>query len=107
MIENFEQDETITPRLAYIIDEDGFVIDTTVVYTIDEYVDGNLVTFKHPSNVTFFKMKWNGSEWVEGKTQAEFEEDAFLESLIPTTDEIANAEFELKILNILMEVELI
>lgn len=35
------------------------------------------------------------------------EEEALLNSLIPTTDEIASAELEIKILNILMEVEVI
>lgn len=97
-------------KLVYEIDSDGFLIESHVT-EVDE--TGKVIDENKQHYVTkeiktgFYKAKWTGIEWVEDKTQAEFEEDAFLESLIPNAEEIVNAEFEIKILDILMEVELI
>lgn len=70
-------------------------------------------TYKVPINHTkvrppdgLFKATFDEQTqtWYEGKTQAEFEEDAFIQSLTPSATEIADAELEIKIINILLEV---
>lgn len=95
---------------VFEISEEGYILGT-YVKEIDS--GGNLIEELPPNFVIvrpqdgLFRAKWTGTEWVEDKTQAEFEEDDFLESLTPTPEEIVNAEFEIKTLNILMEVGLI
>lgn len=61
-------------RLAYIIDENGFVLSTDVVYSEEEYFEGNLVAVSLPPDVSFFKRRWDGERWVEGATQEEIDE---------------------------------
>ena len=94
----------------YEIDSDGFLLD---IHPAEVDVQGvpiidpgfDYITTDPPEGL--YRHKWTGAEWVETKTQAEFEEEEFLQSLIPSSDEIEAAEFEIKILNILMEVEVI
>lgn len=89
---------------AYEIDDNGRIIES---HFIDAETNQNdrMITIEIPRDI--FIPIWNGYEWTEGKTQAEIEEDEYLNSLIPSAEEIEAAEFEIKILNILMEVELI
>ncbi|KAA0941626.1 hypothetical protein FQ087_20955 [Sporosarcina sp. ANT_H38] len=86
----------------------GFNEEDKPIYEIlDGYVDTPLPTDEKGWQLPFYLPRWTGEEWVEGKSQSEFDEEAFLDALIPSAEDIANAEFEIKILNILMEVELI
>jgi len=97
-------------RIAYIIDDNGFVIDSYVVSSAEEYVDGNVIVVRPPIDVLFYKRKWDGSKWVEGETaeeRAEREAQQLLESLKPSPEEIANAELEIKMLTMLTELGVI
>lgn len=99
-------------KTIYGIDEQGFMTYETMEIGYEDdvpegYVDTPLPTNKKGNQLPFWKPKWTGTEWVEGKTTEEFEEEAMLELLNPTPQEVSEAEFEIKILNTLMEVELI
>lgn len=97
-------------KVAYEVDDSGFIKEVLIVeFDKDgnpiEELRENIIIISPPDGL--YRAKWTGDEWIEGKTQSKFEEDAFVESLTPSEEEIANAEFEIKILNILMEVELL
>lgn len=96
-------------KQVYEVDDLGYIKEIYVAEIIDdEIVDEDkkhLIFIDPPQGL--FRAKWDGQEWIEGKSQAEFEEEEFLNSLTPSAEEIANAEYEIKTLNILMEVELI
>ena len=99
-------------KTIYAIDKQGFMTYETVEigYRDDVpagYVDIPLPTDKNGNQLPFWEPKWTGTEWVEGKSIEEFEEEAMLELLSPTPKEVSEAELEIKILNTLMEVELI
>ncbi|MED4401352.1 hypothetical protein [Metabacillus fastidiosus] len=96
---------------AYDVDESGLIVEYYLIEVDDEGTPieeelEHLITAQLPQP-NFYRPKWTGTEWIEDKTQAEFDEEALLELLIPSITEIENAEFEIKILTILMEVELI
>ncbi|MFJ7731171.1 hypothetical protein ACIQXF_04680 [Lysinibacillus sp. NPDC097231] len=102
--------EEAIDRIAYIVDDNGFVIDSYVVSSVDEYVDGNVIVVRPPIDVSFYKRKWDGSKWVEGETaeeRAERESKLLIESLKPTPSEISDAELEIKILTTLTELGVI
>lgn len=52
----------------------------------------------------FHYPRWNGTEWTEGLTQEEIDAEKLLSNLIPTAEQIKNAELEIKILTLLQEV---
>lgn len=54
-----------------------------------------------------YKPKWNGEEWLEGKTDDEFELDSLFNQLKPNEAELAESEFEIKVLTLLMEMGVI
>lgn len=56
--------------------------------------------------ITFHRPILLDGEIVEGKTAEEMEEDAFQASLIPSIEEQETAEFELKIITLLIELGL-
>lgn len=96
-------------KQVYEIDGQGYIKEIHIEEIIDDEIvdeDKKHFIFIDPPQ-GLFRAKWDGQEWIEGKTRVEFEEEEFLSSLLPSPEEIANAEFELKILNILMEVDLI
>lgn len=74
-------------RIAYIVDDEGFVIETKVVFSEEEFFEGNLIAVSLPPNVSFYKRKWNGSEWIEGATQDEIDEITKVEPSPPTDTE--------------------
>lgn len=97
-------------KQVYEIDDNGFVVEIYVAEFDDdgnpiEDLAENIITFDPPDGL--YRPKWTGTEWVEDKSRAKFEEDEFLNSLLPSASEIENAEFEIKVLNTLMEVGLI
>ena len=101
-------------KQIFILDDSGFIKDFLSIEVDQEgiplvepphrYVDGLLPQDDRGYQLPFWRPRWTGTEWVEDKTQLEFEEDAYVQSLIPSDTEIADAEFEIKTLNILMEV---
>lgn len=98
--------EEAIDRIAYIIDDNGFVIDSYVVSSATEYVDGNIIVVRPSIDVSFYKRKWDGNKWVEGETEeekAEREAKQLLESLKPSPVEIADAELEIKFITMLTE----
>jgi len=102
--------EEVIDRIAYIVDDNGFVIDSYVVSSVTEYVDGNIIVVRPPIDVSFYKRKWDGNKWVEGETEeekGEREAQQLLETLKPTPSEIADAELEIKILTTLTELGVI
>ncbi|WP_313894299.1 hypothetical protein [Psychrobacillus sp.] len=77
------------------------------VYDIPRgYIDVPL-PFNESGQLPFFRPRWTGTAWVEDKTQVEFEEDDFLKSLIPSKEELADADIEIKTILLLMEMEVI
>ncbi|WP_432702227.1 hypothetical protein [Lysinibacillus sphaericus] len=102
-------DITNTNRLyyAYIINEEGFVINT-IVFDIDDELDETVVKTFIPNGIN--KARWNGSEWVEGETadeKAEREAQQMLESLKPSPQELTDAELEIKMITMLTEMGVI
>ena len=90
------------PKITvYEVDKDGFIIERHISdKSTTKYITTNL-----PDGL--FKVKWNGEMWVEGKTEEEFIEDAFLATLNPSPYEIAKAERELETIELLIEMGLI
>lgn len=88
----------------YKIDGDGFYVETVHIPEPTDLAN-DFITVRPPQGL--YKPKWTGSEWVEGKTEAEFLEDAFLASLNPSSEELAKAGRELEVIELLLEMGLI
>lgn len=92
---------------VYQVDENGFLVE---IYVVDFNEDGtpveelaeDIVTVRPPDGL--YRAKWTGTEWVEDKTQEEFDYEESINALNPTQQEIDNAEFEIRVINILAEV---
>jgi len=94
-------------KQIYEIDTNGYI---KKIYAVE--FDGqrnpvapladNIVTVDPPNGL--YRAKWTGTEWVEDKSKEEFEAEELLNDLIPTTEQIKNAEIEIKILTLLQEV---
>ncbi|MFJ7646940.1 hypothetical protein ACIQ1H_05300 [Lysinibacillus sp. NPDC097279] len=81
-------------------DENGQLIDP-----IGEYVTTDL-----PQPLLFYQPKWDDTQWVEGATEEELvkhKEQQLLDNLKPSVEEITDADLEIKILTILLEMEVI
>lgn len=89
----------------YIIDALGFFISPVVLTKSEDYDPTKHIEQIPPSGL--FKPKWDGDKWIEGKTEEESLEDAFLESLNPSTQELVKAERELETIELLIEMGLI
>lgn len=79
-------------------DDDGKLIDP-----VGEYVTTDL-----PQPLPFYRPKWDGTKWIEGATKVELEkhkEQQLLEDLKPSVKEIMDADLEIKILTMLLEME--
>ena len=88
---------------AYEIDSYGYIKE---IYVIDSEKETELITINPPDGL--YKAKWNGYEWIEGLNQAELEEieyQQYLDSLKPSSEAIKNAQLELVILNLLIDME--
>lgn len=97
-------------RVAFLIDTNGFVTDSIVVNSEEEYVEGDTVAVQPPIGISFYKMRWNGTEWVEGETEEEKYEREAIErpnALHPSSEELDEAKTEIKILTLLSELEMI
>ena len=96
-------------KFAFIVDKNGFVVDTTII-TKEQEKEQKFVTVTFPIDPPLSKPKWDGMEWVEGETEEEkIEREAqqLLESLKPSPSEIADAELEIKMITMLKEMEVI
>ncbi|AVK96737.1 hypothetical protein FCT18_20870 [Lysinibacillus sphaericus] len=101
-------------KQVYQVDSDGF-IEEVFLGELDE--EGNLidpvgdyVTTNLPQPLPFYRPKWNGVQWVEGGTEEELakhKEQQLLKNLKPSVEEIMDADLEVKILTMLLEMEVI
>ncbi|KPN95272.1 hypothetical protein [Lysinibacillus sp. ZYM-1] len=105
-------------RTLYKIDENGFMLYGEEIFLLEDELtpdDGIYVGKPLPTNelghqLPFQKIKWDGTQWIEGETEEEKNEreaQQLLESLKPSPNEIANAELEIKIVTMLTELEVI
>lgn len=100
-------------KVVYEIDNQGFIIERRVGEFVEEVLvtdfDGrNIITSDLPYPLEFFKPKWNGVEWVEGEPEEEKANRDAQQALMvlqPTAEELANAEFEIKVIKLLSELE--
>ena len=74
-------------RIAYTIDENGFPIDSFIVPSENEYVEGNTVVVSIPLGMSFFKRKWDGEKWTEGATQEEIDKIIGVQIPEPTIEQ--------------------
>ena len=68
-----------------IIDTNGFFIEDAFVDELTEF------TIETPCPDGFYLPKWNGTEWVEGKTAEEIAEIAASTVVEPTSEERISA----------------
>lgn len=88
---------------VYKVDEAGFLIGVELIESTEMKEDS--VVDSVPQGL--YMPKWVGSEWIEGKTEEKFLEDKFLASLQPSQIEVEKAEHQLKIIELLIELEVI
>jgi hypothetical protein len=98
----------------YQVDSGGFIEEVFLGEFDNEgkLIDpfGDYVTTDLPQPLPFYRSKWDGSEWVEGGTEeelAKYKEQQLLENLKPSEQEITDADLEIKILTMLLEMEVI
>ena len=105
-----KENNKLIDRIAYIVDNDGYIIESIVIKSEKEEVNGDIVSISQPNNISFYRRRWNGVEWVEGETEedkSKREYNEYLASLIPSNSEIANAKLEIKTIEILKEIGII
>ena len=90
-------------NLVYVIDEYGFFVKDEVLTKENE----KEIKYVSIQPKGFYKPKWDGEKWVEGKTEEEFLEEEFFNALNPTSEEITKAERELEVIELLLEMGLI
>lgn len=85
--------------------ENGFYIFGEDIYDVpeDTIPEENQYLATDDEVITFVKPKLVNGQIVEGKTEDEFLEDEYLQSLIPSKEESDKAEFEIKVLTLLEE----
>ena len=96
----------------YQVNSDGFIEEVFLGEFDDEgqLIDpvGEYVTTDLPQPLPFYRPKWNGTKWIEGATKEELEkhkEQQLLENLQPSVEEILNADLEIRIITMLLEME--
>ena len=101
-------------REVYKVDDNGFILDNYVGEFDKEgnlvSPEGEFVTEPLPQPLFFFKPRWNGSEWEEGESeesQSERAAEDVLKALQPSPAELADAQLEIKILNLLTDLEVV
>lgn len=100
------EDNKLIDRIAYIIDNDGYITDSIVIKSEKEEVNGNIVSISQPNNISFYRRRWNGIEWVEGETEEDRnkrEYREYLASLIPSDSEVEEARIEIKSIKLLQD----
>lgn len=90
-------------------DEEGFYIFGEDVEPVpdDTVPSKNQYLAYIDENIAFIKPRLVDGQIVEGKTEDEFFEEELISSLKPSQSELDAAEFEIKILTLLFEMEVI
>lgn len=101
-------------KQVYQVDSDGFIEEVFLGEFDDKghLIDpiGEYVTTDLPQPLLFYRPKWDGTQWGEGATHeelAKYKEQQLLENLKPSVQEITDADIEVKILTMLLEMEVI
>lgn len=99
-------------KTVYEIDKDGFMTYRTADIDVGSpvppnYVSEGLPTDSEGNQLPFWRPRWDGEMWSEGKSQEEFDEEKVLESLTPSPEEMYNADFEIRMITLLFEMEVI
>jgi len=87
-----------------LFDEDMIVEEGFANGDLLDYVETPLPTDEEGNQLSFYKPKWTGSEWIEGATQEEIDELTKVEPSPPTEIEIMEqrlADLELMLTEIL------
>lgn len=87
-------------------DESNFYIGEDIVEDSHETL-GNEYLADLDEVISFNKPKLVNSQVVEGKTENEFLEEQLIRSLLPSRKELEEADFEIKIITLLTELEVI
>lgn len=92
-------------KQVYEIDDSGYIKEIYLSDVIDGVILDESKAHCIPLDIPngFYKAKWNGYEWEEGKSDDEFFEDYFFETLNPSFEEEENAKFEIKLIEKLTE----
>ena len=101
-----KENNKLIDRIAYIVDNDGYIIESIVIKSEKEEVNGDIVSISQPNNISFYRRRWNGVEWVEGETEedkSKREYNEYLASLIPSNSEIEEARIEIKSIKLLQD----
>jgi len=101
-----KENNKLIDRIAYIVDNDGYIIESIVIKSEKEEVNGDIVSISQPNNISFYRRRWNGVEWVEGETEEDRnkrEYNEYLASLIPSNSEIEEARIEIKSIKLLQD----
>lgn len=90
------------------IDTEGILIFGDDLYIAkNEQVPNGYTDVLLPNNEPFYRPCLIDGVWVETKPQEEIEAEHLLVSLQPTPQELADADLEIKMLTLLMEMEVI
>lgn len=94
-------------RKALIRQSDGLV--SNVILTDETFIapGGYILIDVNDAPISPLYHAWDGQEFVKSQLQIEKEEQSLLDGLKPSLEEIQQAEFELRSMNLLMEVGLI
>lgn len=89
-----------------IFDEEGFYIEDEIVHDWVRPIENQYIV-NLDEEISFYKPKLVDGEIVEGKTEEEFLEELLMSALIPSQKELEEADFEIKIITLLTELEVI
>ncbi|POZ56258.1 hypothetical protein LYSIN_01041 [Lysinibacillus sphaericus] len=101
-------------KQVYQVDSDGFIVEVFLGEFDDQgqLIDpiGEYITTDLPQPLLFYRPKWDGTQWLEGATEdvlAKHKEQQLMDNLRPSVQEITDADLEIKILTMLLEMQVI
>lgn len=108
------REEFLVRKQVYQVDSDGFIEEVFLGEFDDKghLIDpiGEYVTTDLPQPLPFYRPKWDGTQWGEGISKEEIarhKQQQVLENLKPSVQEITDADLEIKILTMLLEMQVI